>query len=405
MDVSPAPEAAYPAVFRQYIQRSAQIALETVRSAGPVLPVEQREQSLHALEFAMSLPEAWTEARDLLMSLGPRLDRAGLREDAAVFLQRGIEQCQATGDAAGQAEFEVQLGTLRMAAGRMEEARDLYKASAARFAAAGDRHNQARALNDWAYIDFLQQRTESATRLVQQAMSLAPPEDSETTFGQFILGCLAMEARDLTSALASFQQALVGWRRHNDPVMVARSLSNLGTAQRGLRLFDEAISSFTEAIALMEDLGDPVNQAVTRQNLGNLYWAKGQPQQALPLLQQAETVFRQAGDDLHLARINNSLGVVFLQLDQVDQARAALTTSIALSRQVGDRRLTANALDTLGELHLRQGDAAAALACHDEALAELADLVDKPGYEGLVAEIQGHRQAALAALPEMATNF
>jgi tetratricopeptide (TPR) repeat protein len=393
-----APDAAYPAVFRQYIQRSAQIALEAVRSAGPVLPAEQREQSLHTLEFAMGMPEAWPEARDLLIDLGPRLDRAGMRQDAVQFLQRALEQCEAIGDAAGQGEFEVQLGMLRLAAGRMEEARALFRSGAARFAALGDRHKEARALNDWAYLEFLQQRTDSAAHLVQQAMSLVSPDDSETTFGQFVLGCLAMERRDWAAALDCFQQALAGWRRHSDPVMEARSLTNLGAAQRGLGLFDAAIGSFTEAIALMETLGDPVNQAITRLNLGNLYWAKGEPQQALALFVQAEPVFRQTEDDLRLAGVNNSLGVVSLQLGQVEQARAALTASIALSRKAGDRRRAANALDTLGELHMRQGEPAAALAWHDQALAELADLVDKPGYESLVAEIQRHRQEALAAL-------
>ncbi len=402
MDVNAAPsespDAAYPTVFRQYIQRSAQVALETVRSAGPVLPAEQREQSLYTLEFAMSLPAAWPEARDLLITLAPRLDQAGMRLDAALFIQRGIEQCQAEGDVTGQAELEVQLGSLELAVGRMEHARDLFRASASRFAAQGDRHNQARALNNWAYLDYLQQRSDSAAQLVAQAMSLAPPDGSEITYSQFVLGCLAMERRDWAAALDWFQQALAGWRRHNDPVMVARSLSNLGTAQRGLGRFDEAISSFSQAIALMEELHDPVNQAITRLNLGNLYWAKGQPQQALTLLLLAEPVLRQTQDDLRLARVSNSLGVVYRQLGQMDLAQAALAASIELSRRVGDRRLAANALDTLGELHLQQGEPAAALAWHDEALAELAELMDKPGYESLVAEIQSHRQEALAAL-------
>ncbi len=398
MDVNAAPDAGYPAVFRQYIQRGAQVALETVRSAGPVLPPEQREQSLHTLEYAMSLPEAWPTARDLLIDLGPRLDRAGMRQDAAQFLQRAIEQCEALGDDAGRAEFEVQLAALRVAAGRMDEARALLQAGAARFAALGDRHNQARALNNWAMIEYTQQRSESAAHLVQQAMSMVSPDNSETTYGQVILGFLATERHDWAAALDYFQLALAGWQRHNDPVMEARSLSSLGTAQRGLGLFDEAIGSFTKAIALMEILGDPVNQAITRMNLGNLYWAKGEPQQALALFVLAEPVFRQTQDDFRLARVSNSLGVVSLQLGQVEQARAALTTSIALSRQAGDRRLAANALDTLGELHMRQGEPAAALAWHEQALAELADLVDKPGYESLVAEIQAHRKEALAAL-------
>lgn len=400
MDVDTAHPAApelYPTLFRQYIQRSAQAALEAVRDAGIRLAAEQREQSLHTLEFALNLPAAWTEARSLLITLAPRLEQAGLRQDAALFIRRGMAQCQAQGDAAGQAELEVQLGGLELAAGRMEQARALYQASAAHFAALGDCHNQARALNNWAYLDFLQQRSDSAARLVQQALELATPGDSESTYGQFVLGCLAIERRDWAAALTLFQQALAGWQRQDEPLLAARSLSNLGAAQRGLGQFDAAMASFSQAIALMEELGDPVNQAITRMNLGNLHWAKGEPQQALALLQQAEPVFRQTGDDLRLARVNNSLGVVSLQLGQLEPARASLESSIALSRQAGDRRLAANALDTLGELYLRLGEPAAALAQHDQALAELGELAAQPGYAELVAEIQRHRREALAA--------
>ncbi len=400
MDVDaarPASPELYPTLFRQYIQHSTQAALEALRSAGPRLAAEQREQSLHTLEFALNLPAVWTEARSLLISLAPRLDQAGLRQDAALFIRRGIEQCQAQEDAAGQAELEVQLGGLELTAGRMEQARELYQASAARFAALGDRHNQARALNNWAYLDFLQQHSASAAGLVQQAMDLAAPEESETTYGQFVLGCLAIERRAWAEALVLFQQALTGWQHHDQPVLAARGLVNLGTAQRGLGHFDAAIDSFSQAIARLEELGDPVNQALARLNLGNLHWARGEPQQALALFQQAEPIFRQTGDDLRLARVNNSLGVVHLQLGQLEPARANLESSIVLSRQAGDRRLAANALDTLGELHLRLGEPAAALARHDQALAELGHLAEQPGYENLVAEIQRHRQEALAA--------
>ncbi len=370
----------YAALFRQYIQRSTQATLAAVQSAGPALPAEQREQSLHTLDFALELPEAWPDARELLLVLAPKLDQAGMRQDTIPFLQRGIEQCQAAGDLAGQAGMELQLGSLLSAMGQMDEARALFTASAARYEALGDRHNQARALNSWAQLDRLQQRSDSAARLVQQAMSLAPPDDSETTNSQFILGALAVDRRDWAEALDYFEQALAGWRRHGNPVMVARSLTNLGTAQRGAGRYDEAIASFTQAMALMDELDDPVNQAITRMNLGNLYWATGQPQQAMAHFVQAEPVFRQAQDQQWLARINTNMGVVHLQLGHWEQADAALTTAVDLNRAIGDRRAAANALDSLGELYLRQGQPAAAMACLAQAMTELGDLAGKPGY-------------------------
>lgn len=384
------PDSPYAALFRHYIQRSTQATLAAVQSAGPALPAEQREQSLHTLEFAMELPESWPDARDLLLILAPRLDQAGIRQDTVPYLQRGIERCQAAGDLAGQAALELQLGTLLSVMGSMDEARSLFMASAARSEAIGDRHNQARALNSWAQLDRLQQRSDSAAQLVQQAMRLAPADDTEATYGQYILGTLAVDRRDWPEALDYFEQALAGWQRHGDPVMAARSLTNLGTAQRGAGQYDAAIASFTQAMALMEELDDPVNQAITRMNLGNLYWAIGQPQQALDHFVLVEPVFRRTHDQLRLARINANMGIVLLQLGQWAQAHAALTTAIDLNRAIGDRRGAANALDSLGELYLRQGQPAAAMTCLEQAMAELGELAEQPGYEGLVAEIKGH---------------
>lgn len=395
------PEGGYAVLFRQYIQRGVQARLAAVRNAGPALPAEEREQSLHTLEFALDLPDAWPEARALLIVLAPKLDQAGVRQDWLPFLQRGIEQCQENGDEAGQAEMELHLGLLLMVMGRMEEAHRLFSASAGRFQALGDWHNQARALNRWAYIDHLQHETASAGRLVHQALSLVGPDDTETSYGQFVLGSLARDRHDWPEALSYLQQALEGWQRHGDPVMIARSLTNLGTAQRGAGQIDRAIASFTQAIELMQTVDDPVNEATTRINLGNAYWALGQPEKALNYYLQAEPVFRMTQDNLRLARVNTTIGIVAIQLGQWDRAQAALETAIDLSRMLGDRRAVANAMDALGELHLRQGQPGAALAILQQALEELAGLYDDPDvaarYADVYAEIVRHIEEAHAA--------
>ncbi len=391
LDPSPGqPDGPYAALFREYIQRGAQATLAAVQNAGPALPAEQREQSLHTLEFALDLPEAWPDARDLLLALAPKLDQAGMRQDAVPFLQRAIEQCQAAGDLAGQAGMELQLGLLTFVMGRMEEARSLFTASAHRFQALGDRHNEARALNRWAYVDRLQQQTDSAGRLVQEALNLVGQDDTEATYSQFVLGCLALDRRDWDQALRHLQQALDGWRRHGDPVMAARSLTNLGSAQRGDGQIDQAIASFTQAIALMGELGDPVNEAATRINLGNAYWALSQPQTALEQYLLAEPVFRQTQDNLRLARVNTTIGIVSTQLGQWQRAQAALETAIDLNHMLGDRRSTANALDALGEVYLGQGQPAAALAVLEQALDELADLQDKPDFAARFSDVYDH---------------
>lgn len=392
MAVEPAagqPEGGYAALFREYIQRGVQARLAAVRSAGPALPVEEREQSLHTLEFALELPDAWPEARELLIVLAPKLEQAGYRQDWIPFLQRGIEQCRESGDAAGQAEMETHLGMLYVVMGRMDEARALFQASAGRCQALGDAAGQARALNREAYLDRLQQRSQSAGQLVQQALDLLAPDNVEWCFSHFVLGILAVDRRDWPQALSHLSEAMDGWQRRGDPVMVARSLTNLGMAQRGAGQYGEAIASYTQAIAIMAEMGDPVNEAVTRMNLGNVYWATGQPQTALEHYLLAEPILRRTDDQLRLARVNTTIGIVSTQLGRWEQAHAALATAIDLNRLVGDPRSIANALDALGELYLAQGQHAAARAVLEQGLAELTDLRDQPDFAARFSDIYG----------------
>jgi tetratricopeptide (TPR) repeat protein len=398
MDVARPPEPPYAALFREYIQRGAQATLTAVRSAGPALPVEQREQSLHTLEFALDLPEAWPEARELLLALAPRLEQAGFRQGYLPFLRRGIEQCRAAGDLAGQAEMELHLGLLLLVMGSMEEARGLFMGSAQRFQAVGDQHKEARALNRWAYIDRLQQRPESAERLVAQAMGLVGPEDTEATYGQFVLGCLAIDRHDWPQALSYLRQALDEWQRHGEPGMVARSLTNLGSAQRGAGEHQEAIASFHQAITLMRELGDIANEAATRMNLGNVYRELGQLDQALAQYRQAEQVFRQTEDHLRLSRVHLNTGQVYKTTGQWQQAHAAFSAAIDFYRMLGDRRGAANALDALAEVHLLQGEYGAALPVLEQAQAEMAGLEGRPGYASLFADIEQHLAEARQGL-------
>ena len=383
------PDSPYAAIFRQYIQRSAQATLDAVQKTGPALPPEQQEQGLHTLDFALNLPDAWREARALLLALAPKVEQAGLRRGWLPFLQRGIERCQAAGDSASQAEMEIHLGMLYFVMGRMDEARALFQASAGRCQALGDAAGQARALNRWAYLDRIQQRSQSAAQLVQQALDLLAPDDAERSFSHYVLGGLAIDRRDWPQALSHLNAALDGWQSRSDPVMVARSLTNLGMAQRGAGQYEEAIASYTEAIAIMAEMGDPVNEAVTRMNLGNVYWATGQPQTALEHYLLAEPIFRRTDDQLRLARVNTTMGIVCTHLGRWEQAHAALATAIDLNRMVGDPRSIANALDALGELYLAQRQPAAALAVLEQALEELAGLRDQPDFAARFSDIYG----------------
>jgi tetratricopeptide (TPR) repeat protein len=286
--------------------------------------------------------------------------------------------------------MEFHLGVLLIAMGRIEEARSYFMASTLRFQTVGDRHGQAQALNRWAYLDRLQQQSGSALSLAERALSLVTTEDPEAFYGQFVLGCLAIDRHDWSQALILLSQALAGWRSYGDPVMVARGLTNLGTALRGAGQPDQAIDHYLHAIDMMVSLGDTSNEAVTRMNLGNVYLDQGQLELAMAQYHQAEQVFRKTEDYLRLSRVNLNMGLVHKRNGQWQLAHSTLGAAIDIFRLLGDHRATANAMDALAEVHLMQGQFSAALAVLEQALTEVNGLEGHPGYAPLLTDIDQH---------------
>ena len=91
-------------VLGQYLRTRSDVAsVERVAPEQALAQLRQRDDLAAAIDALgedaarAALPQALRvtprdDERALLTVLGPRLDRAGLREDAALFLQRGLER-------------------------------------------------------------------------------------------------------------------------------------------------------------------------------------------------------------------------------------------------------------------------------------------------------------------------
>lgn len=383
-------ENGYSMVFREYVRRSVRRALAEARAAEGGLPAEQREQALQTLTFALDATDGWPEARDLLVALAPKLDRAGWREEVVPYLLRGIAVSESTGDDLGLAELRLQLAMVHMVMGKLDEAYGELIASAADFDRLEDRRNRARALNRAAYVARMQRRYPEATALVETAAALVEPGDAEEAYGDFVAATLALDAEDWTRAMTGFNKSLAGWERLGDTTMIARNLTNLGIALRGAGRAGEAVACYERAIELMEQGDDDINVAATRMNLGNVFWTTGQPVRALEQYRRAELVFRQANDQLRMASITQNMGLAYTDLGEFELAQAMFQTSIEYQRQRGNRRGIANSLDGLGVVLRAQGNRAAAEATFREALELLDTLAGQPGTASLRQEVEEH---------------
>ena len=170
----------YPAIFRGYIVRNTQDILARVQQAGAILPPAEREQALHTLSYALKLPEAWPDTRTLLLTMAPKMEQAGYRDEWMPYLAQGIQQSQYLDDIEAEAALHLQLGMLYQLRGKYKEAHLHLVTSAEEFERLNARRNQVRALNRLAYVARLQRQFEEATRLVETVRRLLDKKDYGT---------------------------------------------------------------------------------------------------------------------------------------------------------------------------------------------------------------------------------
>lgn len=398
---SPPSSGSYASLFRQYIGRSVHMAQEQVAQSRSGLSDEERDQALHVFQFALDVPELWPETCNLLLALAPKLEQAGFRRDFVPFLEDGIAACQEKEDWATQAELECHQAMVLLAMGQMQDVRTLLTSSAQHAAAANDPQRQAAALNRQAFVERLQQHDVQAAALVAEARTLLTPGDSEWAYSNFVLGCLALDRSDWPAAQEYFQQSLEGWQRHDNQVMSARNLVNLGLVLRNSGQHEHAIAVFTSAIDLMTEIGDTANAAAARMNLGNVYLNLQRFPEAQEQYEQAEHVFRMTLDHLRLGKATLNLALIAMNQQQWEQARVKFAAALDLYHSLGDRRGAANALDGIAECYLVEARDIEAEQAASSALAELDGMEDHPGNAALLAHIRQHLHAARAGLKRL----
>ncbi len=380
----------YQDIFQQHIIRRTPLILRRLRQVAPHLPSPLLEQALHILDFALKVDDVWPDTRDLLLTMAPLMEQAGHRDEWMPYLRQGITLSRQLGDPAAGAELHLQLGILYQLRSKYDAAREHLEAGVAGFRKINARRrDQARALNQLAYVARLQRCFEEATGLVETAYQLLDNGDMERAFSNFVLGLVALDQREWPEASRLSQQAFDQWQPADNRRMMGRSLMCRSVALEKMKQYPEAIVVAKQAIALFEAIADPIYLAATRMNLGNVYNLSGQPAQALALFLPAKKTFNDRQDIYSLSLVTHNLGMAYHRLQRWDEAQDFYLQSIQHRRALGNIINLANSLDGLGRLYLDQGNLAEAKATLTEALHELANVAGEPGYQqrlGMVTE-------------------
>ncbi len=393
--VEPPSQPDYPTLFREHVERSTARTHADVQRAGTPLPEEVREQTLHVLSFALDLPSTWPLTRDLLQTLAPQLEQAGLREDWIPFVEKGILISDVQGDTTVGAELRLQMGILLQAIGEYQEARQHLATAAAAFAVVDQPGGQARALSRAAYIAHLQNRVPEGRPLVEAAMALLTEDDPQFAYCCLVSGMLAFDEENWTAAIVWGERAVALCERHGERRTAAFALNNLSMAYRWAGRLAEAGACGERAVRLFQEVGDPVNLGAAAYTLGNLYITQGDVEKALERYVQAEATLRSYGEG-RAALTWQGIARALRLLGRYDSAVSYYQQVLTALRQLNDHIGVVNALDGMGLTYQAMGLPDQARAAYTEALAVLAPRETMPGYASYLTMVQAH----LAALDE-----
>ena len=394
------PRANYPAMFREYIFRSANYILDKIEETTDSFPTDQQELALHTLPYTFKLPEAWPLTRKLVLLIAPKMEQAGYRDDWMAYLESGIKQSQQLGDAQAEAEVRFYLGELYQYQAKYPNARTHLEASATYFEQVGNLHYQARALNRLAGVVRRQGNLEEARELAERGLVLSAENKTEQGFSYLVLGAIAFNQRDWQEANDYLEKSLALWEETNNKRLIGWGLTNLGRALRALKKYDDAIKCYQQAIHLFETIQDPGHQAVVRMNLGNVYLELDLFSDALASYLEAEPIFRRTQNRLCLAKVNNNKGMAYQKLQEFNRAKQAYNTSIDVWQQLNRISSLVNSIDSLGSVYLEQKLYEKAERTFQDALKWLAQIENHPRYNYLLTTVSTHlRQAENQSTP------
>lgn len=380
--------------FKSYLRRNLIYIQRLVHTADQQLSDEVRTQALHTLSYAMAERDLWPLVRELLLALAPKMELGGHREDWLPYLTQWLDQSRLMADLSAMAECHLQLGLIYRLLSNFGAAREQLVASIALAQESGERRQQARALNELAWLEQLQEEYTVAEEHVQQALRLLDGDDPEVATCYRVQGMIACGYKDWQQAEQLHRHALKRFEQQGDLRRTAWSLQNLAYALREQNNYEEVFSLYFQAIALLEKLNDKCNWAIVKTNLGIAYYHVGKYDLSVTCYQEAESVATGMNDRFHFARICTNLGLVYLSQQEYNKASHAFKQSILLHSELGNTRLSVNAEDGLIMVLLAQSKYHEAIEVAQNALAKLEQIQGSPGYDYLLSSLQFHLKQA-----------
>lgn len=384
----------YSAIFEKYIFKNLSMTMRNIKGLSETLPEDDCKQAFHILNYAFKIPRAWSKARELLLTLAPKITQTEFRDAWLPYLEHGVDQSENLQDTLAQAEFQFYLGMLYDQQGKYTQATTVLQASVENFQVLENDFGQAKALNRLAHLARNQRAYKQANQHLKIALRLLPPDNGERAYSYLILGNLAIDAEDWAEANDYLKQSFELAQCDDDQRTMAWSLINQGVVGLYTENYENSRDLFDEANTLFEAMNDRFYQGVAQISLGHSCLALEKPKQALIHYYRAERTFRALRNQLRLAQVNHGLGRTYRKLKQWKKAEESYLLNLAEWERLGNTERYLNSMDGLGLVYMAQKDFERAITTFETGLQTLTQIESQPGYKALLTMFTTHLEEA-----------
>jgi non-specific serine/threonine protein kinase len=221
---------------------------------------------------------------------------------------------------------------------------------------------RAKALNAAGGLALLQNDTEQAASLYEQALELRRAAgDKQGTAGSLAnLGIVARRREEYDRAIRLYEESLAIFRELENLGAVAGVLDNLGLVKQYQGDYTGADGFYSRALARFKQAGDKQGLSMALNNRGKMMEYQGRYREAKALYQQALTLASELGDKLSLVAVLNNLASVANREHKSGQAEKLYLDNLVLCKHLDSKPDAIDCLEGLARAIARNQPARAA---------------------------------------------
>lgn len=211
------------------------------------------------------------------------------------------------------------------------------------------------------------------TSLTAQAISR---EQADRIFQQ---GVKQYQAKQLQSAIQSWQQSLTAYRTLKDRAAQATTLKNISAAYLDLADYPNAIAHLQQYLTLTRELDDRQGEQAALITLGDIYANQDSYAKAIQYYQQGLNIQNQQSQSLETGIILGQLAKAYRILGKYSAAIESNQKALQILRALKNSNLEAKVLINLGNAYQSIGDYDHAIKNYKDSLAIAQKIQDKAG--------------------------